>query len=266
VVLIDFWAYSCINCIRTFPALRTWYDRYHDKGLVIIGVHSPEFDFERDINNVKNAVEKDNLKFPVALDNQFATWKAYQNAYWPADYLIDKNGNVVYQHFGEGKYDITENNIRFLLGLKQGEMEKTSETNDSNQTPETYLGYERQDQFQSPENIKKDVVSDYSYPQQLSQDGWALQGKWLIENQKITAMEKNAAIEIKFQARKVFAVMGVNSNKPITITVTLNNQKKMLVVQNHDLYTLIENPQEQIGTLEITTSEPGLQIYTFTFG
>lgn len=266
VVLIDFWAYSCINCIRTFPVLRAWHDRYHDKGLVIIGVHSPEFDFERDINNVKNAVEKDKLKFPVAVDNQFATWTAYHNAYWPADYLIDKNGQVVYQHFGEGKYDITENNIRFLLGLKQESVEKTSEPNETNQTPETYLGYERQDQFHSPENIKQDVVSDYSYPQQLPQNGWALKGRWLIENQKITAMDKNAAIEIKFRARKVFAVMGISSNKPIVITVILNNQKKVLTVTNHDLYTLFENPSETITALELTTSEPGLQIYTFTFG
>lgn len=266
VVLVDFWAYSCINCIRTYPVLRSWYDQYHDKGLVIIGIHSPEFDFEQNVNNVKNALQKNDLKFPVALDNHFATWAAYHNAYWPADYLIDKEGNVVYQHFGEGQYGVTENNIRFLLGLKPGGVEKSAEVNYSDQTPETYLGYERQDQFKSPEIAQKDVIGDYSYPPQLSQNGWALKGKWLVEDQKITAMDRNAAIEINFRARKVFAVMGVNGNQPITITVTLNNQKKVLTIQAHDLYPLIENPQEQEGTLEISTPEPGLQIYTFTFG
>lgn len=118
VVLVDFWAYSCINCIRTFPYLIDWYNKYHDKGFEIVAVHSPEFDFEKDPMNVIAAVRADSFKFPVALDNQFATWTSYNNLYWPADYLIDKQGNVVYEHFGEGNYMIMENNIRYLLGIK----------------------------------------------------------------------------------------------------------------------------------------------------
>lgn len=118
VVLVQFWTYSCINCIHTIPYLNDWYQKYHDKGFEIIGVHSPEFEFEHDFNNVKNAVYQDEILYPVALDNQFATWQAYKNHYWPARYLINKNGDIVYVHFGEGDYDTTENNIQYLLNIK----------------------------------------------------------------------------------------------------------------------------------------------------
>ena len=117
VVLIDFWTYSCINCIRTLPYIKDWYAKYHDKGLVIIGVHTPEFEFEKNLDNVKNAVKAFNILYPVALDSHYATWKSFQNQYWPAHFLIDKAGNIVYEHFGEGDYAITEHNIRYLLGL-----------------------------------------------------------------------------------------------------------------------------------------------------
>jgi thiol-disulfide isomerase/thioredoxin len=117
VVLIEFWTYTCINCKHTLPYVVEWYAKYHDAGLVVIGVHSPEFDFEKTRSNVQEAVQQDGILYPVAQDNQFETWRNYNNSYWPAQYLIDKQGNVVYQHFGEGDYDITENNIRFLLGM-----------------------------------------------------------------------------------------------------------------------------------------------------
>ncbi len=268
VVLIDFWAYSCINCIRTIPALKYWYQKYHDQGLVIIGIHSPEFDFESKLENVKKAVKNYDIKYPVALDNQFSTWQNYNNQYWPADYLINKDGNIVYQHFGEGNEDVIENNIRVLLGLNQISSKPIDNTGPAEmQTPETYLGYDRLDKFQSPGSVYKDQEENYIYPRQLSPNGWALNGKWSIQNQKIIAMEKNAAIKLKFTAKKVFAVMGNQSNQSITITVKFNNQvMKSLQVKNHDLYILLELNKLDMGIVELITSAPGLEIYTFTFG
>src|SRR5262249_35582634 len=143
VVLIDFWTYSCINCLRTLPYIKDWYEKYHDKGLVIIGVHTPEFEFEHDVNNVKAAVQKLGILYPVALDNNFATWLAFNNRYWPAHYLINQDGVVVYTHFGEGEYDVTENNIRYLLGIKTKVTMPATEENpyDRYQTAETYFGF-----------------------------------------------------------------------------------------------------------------------------
>ena len=162
VVLIDFWTYSCINCIRTLPYLKDWYAKYHDKGFEIIGIHSPEFQFEHDLNNVKNAVKQDGITYPVALDNQFITWQNFKNEYWPAHYLVNKNGEVVYVHFGEGEYDVTENNIRYLLGMGgQVTHNKYEENYATTQTPETYLGYHRAERFSSVEPANKDIVAKY---------------------------------------------------------------------------------------------------------
>ena len=150
VVLIDFWTYSCINCVRTLPYLIAWDKKYREKGLVIIGVHSPEFEFEKKIDNIKTAVAKYGITYPVAVDSELATWTAFDNQYWPAHYLIDKNGQVVYTHFGEGHYDITENNIRYLLGLKgpaETDVASNGELSGFGQTPETYLGYARAERF-----------------------------------------------------------------------------------------------------------------------
>lgn len=278
VVLIDFWAYSCINCIRTLPYLKDWYSKYHDQGFVIIGVHSPEFDFERDFNNVKHAVKQDGIKYPVALDNNFSTWQNYNNQYWPAHYIIDKNGEVVYQHFGEGEYDVTENNIRFLLGIKKPmPAAPTEEAVSERQTPETYLGYARADNFRSPEAIVKDLIGQYSYPKVLPEDGWSLRGAWVIASQKITSKQPNAAIKIHFHAGKVFAVMGSASNKPIHVKLLLNGelvedekggdvQNSAVTVTHHTLYHLIKLKHPGSGILELTATEPGLEVYTFTFG
>ncbi len=265
VVLIDFWAYSCINCIRTIPDVNKWYENYHDKGLVIIGVHSPEFDFESEPENVKKAISSDHIQYPVALDNQFVTWQNYHNLYWPADYLIDKNGQVVYTHFGEGDYDIIENNIRILLGLNQMNIEAIK-PEAMNITPETYLGYERADAFHSPEPVKKDTVNDYTYPTSLPEDNWALSGKWNIQNEKIETQANNASIKLHFHAQKVFAVMGSKTGKVITVKVFINGKfQKNLQVQNHTLYVLVKFPQPISGIVELIAETPNLEIYTFTF-
>lgn len=153
VVLIDFWTYSCINCIRTLPYIKSWYEKYKDKGLVVIGIHSPKFFFEHKLDNVSRAIEDLKITYPVALDNSFATWQSYSNHYWPAHYLINKKGKIVYTHFGEGDYDIIERNIRFLLSVKDDTVNMQKNLNESpiDRTPETYLGLIRTERLKSQE-------------------------------------------------------------------------------------------------------------------
>ncbi len=268
VVLIDFWTFSCINCIRTLPYLKTWYSKYQHDGFVIIGIHAPEFAFEKDFNNVKNAVIKDGITYPVALDNNFVTWQNYHNSYWPAHYLIDKNGNVVYTHFGEGDYDITENNIRYLLGIKESvTTPATTEPVSLAQTPETYLGYARAERFASPESVLKNTIGVYTFPAELPQDEWALEGTWKIIPDKIISISAGAAIEIHFHARNVFMVMGSAARQPLQVRVVLNNKEAhVLTVNSPTLYPVVELPHSDSGILQVIATKPGLEVYTFTFG
>lgn len=269
VVLIDFWAYSCINCIRTLPYLKAWDKKYRDQGLVIIGVHSPEFDFEKKLDNVKTAIQKFDIQYPVALDNDFLTWQNYNNRYWPAHYLINKEGKIVYEHFGEGEYDTMENNIEALLGVKNVSTVAVKETAIQAQTPETYLGYARANAFASSESIAKDQESTYTYPDKLDENTWGLQGGWKITPQKIISTKAGAAIKIHFSAAKVYAVMRKNSDKSIQVKLLLNGKpvkNGTIEVSDDRLYTLIEMPSAKSGILELIATEPGLEIYTFTFG
>jgi cytochrome c biogenesis protein CcdA/thiol-disulfide isomerase/thioredoxin len=278
VVLIDFWTYSCINCMRTLPYLNDWYRKYHDQGLVIIGVHTPEFDFEKNLDNVKNAVAQDGIKYPVALDSHFVTWRNFNNQYWPAHYLIDKKGYIVYTHFGEGEYDVTENNIRYLLGMKGlSETKNIGQPITLNATPETYLGYSRAEHFSSPQSVANNQSSLYSFPKKISQDAWALQGNWKIMPDRIISNQNNAAIEINFHARKVYIVMGNTTNKMIKVELLLNNKKiqtrkgkdvvnSSIEVNKHSLYEAIAFDQPVNGILQVISSSPGLEMYTFTFG
>lgn len=277
VVLIDFWAYSCINCIRTLPHLIEWDKKYRKQGLIIIGVHSPEFEFEKNLSNVKKAVIKYGIKYPVALDNDFSTWLNFHNQYWPAHYLIDKNGKVVYEHFGEGEYDVTENNIRILLGIKGPAVTQGQEIESTLLTPETYLGYERAQNFKSPESVVENQPSYYSFPEDLQNNEWALQGKWNIQGQKILSVGDQTAIKIHFYARKVFVVAGSSSNKSIAMKVFLNGKPMTthagsdvingtLMVSNHTLYEVINFQTSENGILELSSTTPGVEMYTFTFG
>jgi cytochrome c biogenesis protein CcdA/glutathione peroxidase-family protein len=280
VVLVDFWTYSCINCVRTLPYTTGWYAKYHAKGFEVVGVHTPEFDFEKNLDNVKAAVAKYGIKYPVVLDSNFGTWQSYSNKYWPAQYLIDKSGNVVYQHFGEGDDDVTENNIRYLLGLT--DMTNASvdlgDNGLSNQmTPETYLGTHRADRYSSPEKITADVVADYTYPTRLDANAWALQGKWNVDGDYITSAASNAAIKIRFQAKNVYVVMGNTADHPLTVKVMLDGeavvndkgkdvQNSLVRVPIHGLYNVLAFASTHSGILQIIAMEPGLQVYTFTFG
>jgi hypothetical protein len=234
-------------------------------GFEIIGVHSPEFEFEHDLNNVKHAVDVDGIHYPVALDNHFVTWQNFHNQYWPAHYLINKNGEVVYEHFGEGEYDVTENNIRYLLGLK-GPAETASEQNYlSELTPETYFGYARAENFSSPEAVMQDKVATYSYPAELAVDHWALNGKWTIYRDKIVAASAGASIKLHFTAKEVYAVMG--ASEPVNVKVIPPGKSSIQMMVSHDqLYTVVHLKHADEGTVELIASSPGLEMYTFTFG
>lgn len=279
VVLIDFWTYSCINCIRTLPYITEWDRKYRDQGLVIVGVHSPEFDFERKLDNVKAAVTEYGIHYPVAQDNNFDTWDRFHNRYWPAHYLIDRDGNVVYTHFGEGQYDVTENNIRYLLGIQgkasMSEQEKTNRVAD--QTPETYLGYRRASTFVGNVKVKGDVPMDFTFPEFIPGNDWALKGRWTVEGERIISEEKGAALRLNFKSSKVFLVLGSRSGKPVHVTVRLNGQAVgtyggkdvvdgTVTVDRNTLYELINQKSPNNGLLEIESDGPGLEAYAFTFG
>ncbi len=280
VVLVDFWTYSCINCVRTLPYVTGWYNKYHDKGLVVVGVHTPEFDFEKNIENVRAAVAKYGIKYPVVLDSNFGTWQSYSNQYWPAQYLIDKKGNVVYTHFGEGGDDVTENNIRYLLGLKDmgdASVDVGGGELSAQMTPETYLGMKRADRYSSPEKINPDVVADYSYPTSLGENAWALQGKWNVDGDYITSAAANAGIKIRFQAKNVYLVMGNTTGHPLSVKVLLDGEavvsnkgndvvNGVVRVPMHGLYHILSFGATHSGVLQVIAMEPGLQVYTFTFG
>lgn len=269
VVLIDFWTYSCINCLRTLPYIKSWYQKYHDKGLVIIGIHAPEFEFEKNLSNVQHAVTQLGITYPVALDNDFLTWRSFNNSYWPAHYLIDKQGDVVYTHFGEGEYDVTENNIRYLLGLnKSGNKQIISQAIlSAQQTPETYLGYARAANFASSERVIKDSTANYTIPKSLLKNQWALDGSWAIMPDKIISTSPNANITIHVYAQHVYMVAGNDSNKPVIVTVMLNGKEiRKINIDRFKLYDVIDLGALKEGIVKISTPSSGLELYTFTFG
>lgn len=277
VVLIDFWTYSCINCIRTLPYLLHWYERYHNKGFEIIGVHTPEFEFEKNLQNVQQAVKKFGITYPVALDNNYVTWRNFNNHYWPAHFLINQQGEVVYEHFGEGEYEVTENNIRYLLGIKENVI-TTAEKEHAifGITPETYLGYERSDRLANLQIPLKNKAQEFEYPTVLPQDSWALQGKWIIYPDKIVSVSAGSAVKLHFNAANVYAVMGAPLHS-VKLTIRLNdklvtNEKgndvtnSEVIVSGTRLYSLIQLKQAGEGTVELMAESPGVEIYTFTFG
>lgn len=279
IVLIDFWTYSCINCIRTLPYLKGWYEKYHDKGLVIIGIHTPEFEFEKNLDNVKNAVKEAGLQYPVALDSQFDTWQNYHNQYWPAHYLIDKEGRVVYAHFGEGDYDVTENNIRYLLGERSAVNmpHPHKEKEFGRETPETYFGYARAKENKSLGTIKNDREAIYAIPSSLNINEWALSGHWKILSEAIVSMKAGATLKLHFQARKVFIVMGTSDGQVVALKLTFNGKPlahesgkdvvdSKINVSEHRLYEAMVFDHTTEGVIELTSLAPGLELYTFTFG
>ncbi|MFI4957185.1 MAG: cytochrome c biogenesis protein DipZ [Gammaproteobacteria bacterium] len=259
VVLIDFWTYSCINCVRTLPYMKAWDHEYRDKGLVIVGVHAPEFEFEKNTDNIKSAIAKNHIEYPVAVDNKLFTWDAFHNRYWPAQYLINKEGEVVYTHFGEGDDDITEHNIKTLLGISGAKMAShgiEEMTLHVDQSPETYLGDMRRERF-----------STISAEQALPLHHWSAQGLWTVESERIISASADATLWFHFKAQKVFLVMGTSTGKPIKITLILNGKPAgEITVDKHTLYQLVNQKEFQSGMLEIKADAPGLECYAFTFG
>jgi cytochrome c biogenesis protein CcdA/thiol-disulfide isomerase/thioredoxin len=264
VVLVDFWTYSCINCLRTLPYLKTWYRTYAKDGFVIVGVHTPEFAFEHDVSNVRNATREYGVRYPVAIDNGYGTWNAYGNQYWPAEYLLDARGHVREAKFGEGDYSKTENAIRSLLAERDSNLPKAvhmaDHTPDYALTPESYLGTDRLDRYAgSP--IKQGHMAKYTLPFALDQSQLAYGGYWQVEAQRIVA-GKDATLRLHFFARKVHLVL---TGKGF-VDVTLNGKHLRRVhVTAPLLYTLLVQSKDKDGTLDLRFT-PGLSAYAFTFG
>jgi len=275
VVLLDFWTYSCINCIRTLPYLKKWYQTYKPYGFEIIGIHTPEFAFEKNVKNVEAAVKKFDLTYPIALDNDYTTWQAYDVHYWPSHYLINQKGMIVSHHFGEGNYKETENNIRKLLGL-QSLVEKVEIKQKKLITPEIYLGYERADKYQPGTTIYKDQIHSYEYKTPLNINTIGLQGPWLIKKDCITS-ENTCTINLHFIAHTVYIVM--ESPTPQEITILLDGQpvpkkyytKDMqstgkIIVHEPRMYEVVNFGDEYHDHVISIIMPKEISIYTFTFG
>jgi cytochrome c biogenesis protein CcdA/thiol-disulfide isomerase/thioredoxin len=263
VVLVDFWTYSCINCLRTLPYLESWYRTYRKDGFVIVGVHTPEFAFEHDLANVRSATRKYGVAYPVALDNGYATWNAYGNQYWPAEYLIDSRGHVREAKFGEGEYSKTEDAIRSLLAERDASLPKPvhlgDDTPDYPLTPESYLGTNRLEAYAG--SPIKSGMAKYELPLSIEQSQLAYGGYWDVQGERIVA-GKDARLALHFYARKVHLVLGGTGY----VDVFLNGRHVRRVHVTEDrLYTLLDQGKDKDGRLDLRFT-PGLAAYAFTFG
>ncbi|NCN06650.1 MAG: cytochrome c biogenesis protein DipZ [Candidatus Pacebacteria bacterium] len=269
VVLLDFWTYSCINCQRTLPYLQNWWEKYQDDGLVIIGIHSPEFEFEKNPGNVAEAIADFGLSYPTVQDNEFAIWRAYSNRYWPAKYLIDAEGLIRYTHFGEGKYDETERVIQNLLKEAGSIITDTTPDNPTYQnyaqTHETYLGYARMDSLASPERVVRDSFATYSSPSKLPNDAFSLAGSWRITSE-FSQPAAGAQLYLNFASKKVFLVALPSSDDSAEIIVSLDGREERLEVAADKLYTVVDLPDPGRHTLKLTFPTGSVALYAFTFG
>ena len=265
VVLVDFWTYSCINCIRTLPYVTKWYDTYKDKGFVVIGVHTPEFAFEKVTSNVQTAIGQYNIHYPVAQDNDYGTWNAFSNQYWPAEYLINKDGEIVHEHFGEGEYDVTENAIRQLLGLNTNPNAQTSALGNI-QSPEMYFEPSRLE-YLTPDQTPSLSAKTYTLPANLSMNNFALSGSWQFTSDH-AENTGSAAIRLRFSSGKVFMVAAAaDPNKPITLHITVDGiAQPDVTVSMSQLYTLFNSNDYKDHTIDIQIPDSGFEAFTFTFG
>ena len=265
VVLIDFWTYSCINCLRTLPHVKRWAETYRDSGLVVVGVHTPEFAFERVRSNVERAVDSLGIGYPVALDNEYGTWTAWGNRYWPAKYFIDRDGDVRFAHFGEGAYEESEDVIRTLLAEEALPQPVAGSIRDETptgpQTPETYLGFGRLDRFVGS-RIVEGHEAKYTIPKSVPPDSVAYGGRWTVEEERIVA-GRAARLRLVFHAHEVFLVLGGHG----TVDVRVDDRHVQTVRVTEDrLYELADLPGEADDhTLDLRFTE-GVEAYAFTFG
>ena len=292
VVLINFWTYTCIYWIRSLPQLRAWAERYSRHGLVVIGVHSPEFEFEKRVDNVRRAVTDRNIVYPVAIDSDHRIWQSFSNRYWPATYLVDAGRNVRYHHFGEGEYDRSETVIRELLaeagaaGMDSGltsvdapGVEAAADWGSLN-SPETYVGYALAANFASVPSAMRDKRRAYAAPERLSPNHWALSGDWTVEKHAAVSNEARGRIAYRFHARDLHLVMGPTSaGAPVRYRVLLDGQAPGAAhgvdvdhegngtVAEQRLYQLIRQPQPVVERrFEIEFLDPGVEAFAFTFG
>ncbi len=261
VVLVDFWTYSCINCLRTLPHLKAWYAAYHDKGLVIIGVHTPEFAFEHVTSNVRSAVGRLGIAYPVMQDNNFRTWDNYANQYWPAEYLIDKQGHIRHTHFGEGEYPQTESLIRRLLGDNGAHARRLADATPSGLlTPESYLGYARLTNYVGT-NPVPNAVHLYHFAPTIPPNTLSYDGRWRVGAEQITS-SAHARLRLRFEAKNVYIVLGGHG----TVAARIDGKPAGTIkVDAQRLYTVRASSTFHSGLLELTFS-PGVQAYSFTFG
>jgi cytochrome c biogenesis protein CcdA/thiol-disulfide isomerase/thioredoxin len=292
VVLVDFWTYSCINCLRSIPYVRAWADKYKDQGLVVIGVHAPEFAFEKNIGNVKQAVAKLKIDYPVAVDNDYAIWRAFNNEYWPADYFIDAKGQIRHHFFGEGDYAESEKVIQQLLAeAGRGNLpvdmvsvsatgaEAASDAADV-KSPETYIGFARSENFASPGGAVGDKPHVYATGDLKQLNDWGLSGDWTVGGQSATLNKTDGAIAFRFHARDLHLVLGPSADgKPVRFRVTIDGAKPGEshgadtnadgegVVTDHRLYQLVRQSGPITDhTFTIQFLDPDVQAYAFTFG
>jgi thiol-disulfide isomerase/thioredoxin len=298
VVVYDFWTYSCVNCVRTMPFLRAWYDRYADEGLEIIGVHSPEFEFEKDHDNVAAAVQDLGVTWPVALDDEMAIWSAFQNRFWPAKYVFDREGRLRYFHAGEGAYDETEDVIRALLGVDEDapraedgqEAEQPPSLpacrepridDERCQTPEIYLGSLRGDpSFASPEGLT-DGGADFTLPDDQPLHSVALDGSWFVDAEAVTAGGGTTAIVLRYVGSEANLVLAPPVNGPVEVEVLVDGEpvapdergddlkvrdgSTLVTVDRSDLFALVRHAEAAAHTLELRPTAAGVQAFAFTF-
>jgi len=291
VVLVDFWTYSCINCIRTLPFLTEWYVKYKDRGLEIIGVHTPEFDFEKDYNNVLNAVKKHNIKYPVVQDNDYATWAVYKNRYWPHKYLIDKDGYIRYDHVGEGAYDETEEKIKELLaelGNGMSDMPNVKledKPPQLKQTPELYAGFNfalpRGQNIGNKNGLQPNKIINYKSPKNIEEDIIYLEGKWKSNSDNLLAQDENeSSIVLNFIAGSV-NIVADSFGQPLKLNVHINNEPLKnemagsdILFEDNNAYIIIDEPRlynvfnGKYGRyiLKVTTQSKDFSFNAFTFG
>ena len=291
VVLVDFWTYSCINCLRTLPYVKAWAEKYRDQGLVVVGVHAPEFAFERDLGNVKKAVSDLGITYPVAVDNQYAIWRAFRNQYWPAHYVIDAQGRLRHHHFGEGDEAGTERVLQQLLregsaqvpgGLTEVAAQGVQQAADmaAVRSPETYLGYERAENFVSTPVARHDEAAAYAAPARLALNDWGLAGRWNVGPESATLSAPSGRIVYRFQARDLHLVLGPGPDgRPVRFKVRVDGGDPgdargvdvapdgSGTVTSQRLYQLVRQPGDvRERTFSIEFLDPGVSAYAFTFG
>jgi thiol-disulfide isomerase/thioredoxin len=290
VVLVDFWTYTCINWLRTLAYVRAWAQRYHDRGLVVVGVHTPEFPFEHDVDNVRQAVRDMTVEYPVALDSDYAVWRAFSNRYWPAAYIADAQGRIRHHQFGEGGYEECERVIQRLLreagrdGIGDDLVSVTADGLEAQadwtnlESPETYLGYEQAQRLASPNGVALDEPRTYVAPESLTLNQWALSGDWTIASGASVLKRAEGRIAFRFHARDVHLVLRAGGT-PVPFRVLIDGepagdahgldvdeQGHGTVVQPR-LYQLIRQRGPITDrTFEITFRAPGVEAYVFTFG